>query len=75
VITTTDGQPSGEFQAPREAFATTISTLPPDDYRATARLIDSAGTPRATPTPIAPFTLIAGSSLLIDLDFPADSFL
>jgi hypothetical protein len=74
VVTSMSGEPSGEFQARCEAFSTTISTLPAGDYQATARLIDSGGTVRTTPVSMAPFTLISGSNLVLDIDFPAASF-
>ena len=75
VVTTRDGTLVGAFQAPCDTFATTVSTLPPGDYQATARLVDSAGTQRTTSLSMAPFSLIAGTNLVIDVDFPADSFL
>ena len=75
VVTTTAGEPRGEFQAPCQSFATTISTLPPGNYQATARLIDINGASHTTPVSMQPFTLVPDSNLVVDIDFPADSFL
>jgi len=75
VVTTTSGEPRGEFQAQCQSFSTTISTLPPGNYQATARLIDLNGASHTTPVSMQPFTLVADSNLVVDIDFPADSFL
>jgi hypothetical protein len=74
-VSTIAGRTAGEFQAPCTAFATTISSLYPGDYVADALLLDSAGRPRTTAVEIRPFTVIDRTDLVIDVDFPADSFL
>jgi hypothetical protein len=74
-VSTTGGDLIGEFQAPCLAFATTISTLSPGVYVAEAVLVDSIGKPRTTVIAIHPFALLERSELVIDVDFPADSFL
>ena len=74
-VSTTSGHVSGEFQAPCTAFATTISTLHPGEYVADAVLVDAAGRPRTTVIAIHPFSLIERWDLVIDVDFPAHSFL
>ena len=74
-VSTIAGRTAGEFQAPCTAFATTISSLYPGDYVADALLLDSAGRPRTTSVEIRPFTVIERTDLVIDVDFPADSFL
>jgi len=72
-ISTTGGALAGEFRAPCEAFATTVSTLLPGSYVASARLV-VADVPRTTPVDIAPFTIFSNSELVVDVDFPANSF-
>ena len=74
-VSTTGGELIGEFRAPSSAFATTISLLPPGDYVAEAVFVDAAGEPRTTVIAIHPFALLEQSELVIDVDFPADSFL
>ena len=74
-VSTRAGHAAGEFQAPCTAFATTISSLYPGNYFADAFLIDAAGRPRTTAVEIEPFNVIERSELVIDVDFPADSFL
>ena len=74
-VSTATGRSAGEFQAPCTAFATTISSLYPGDYWADALLLDSAGRPRTTTIEISPFTVFERTELVIDVDFPADSFL
>jgi hypothetical protein len=69
------GQLAGEFQGACTSFATTISQLYPGNYGGQAVLIDSAGRDRTTTIDIRPFTVVARSELVIDVDFPADSFL
>jgi hypothetical protein len=75
ILTTTAGQFAGEFQASCSAFGTTIGALAPGGYHAAAQLLDSAGRSRTTVIAINAFTVIENSNLVIDLDFPADSFL
>ncbi len=75
ILTTTAGQFAGEFQASCSAFATMISSLAPGGYFGSAQLLDSAGRPRTTAISINAFTILESSNLVIDLDFPADSFL
>jgi hypothetical protein len=69
------GAVAGEFQAACTSFATTISSLYPGDYFAQAVLIDATGHDRTTTIDIRPFTVVGRSELVIDVDFPADSFL
>jgi hypothetical protein len=75
VLTTSDGQFVGEFAAACTSFATTISSLVADDYTGTAQLLDSGGRARTTVINLRPFTILENSNLIVDLDFPADSFL
>ena len=51
VVTSTSGDVIGEFEAPCSSFSTTVSTLFPGTYRATARLLDG-GEARTTAVPI-----------------------
>ena len=74
-LSTTTGVLIGQFRAPCLAFATTIPALPPGDYVADAVLVDAMGRPRTTMIAIHPFALLERSELVIDVDFPADSFL
>jgi hypothetical protein len=74
-LTTTSGQFAGEFQAGCSAFATTISPLAPGGYYGDTLLLDGAGRARTTPISIDAFTILESSNLVVDLDFPADSFL
>ena len=75
ILTTTAGQFAGEFQASCSAFATTISSLAPGGYYGSAQLLDGGGRPRTTSIAINAFSILENSNLVIDLDFPADSFL
>jgi hypothetical protein len=75
ILETTGGGFAGEFQAPCGAFTTTISALGEGGYRANAVLLDPAGRARTTSIAIQPFNIIANSNLVLDLDFPPDSFL
>jgi hypothetical protein len=75
VLTTTAGQFVGEFQAGCSAFATTVSSLAPGGYYGSAELLDGAGRARTTAISINAFTIVENSDLVVDLDFPADSFL
>jgi hypothetical protein len=74
-VHTTSGEPAGEYQSSCENFATTISSLYPGNYVAEAVLIDSSGRPRTTIVDLRPFTIVDRTDLVIDVDFPADSFL
>ena len=73
VVSATSGTVLGEFQAPCSSFSTTVSSLLPGRYRATARLLDG-GEARTTAVPIDAFTIVENSNLIVDIDFPADSF-
>jgi hypothetical protein len=75
VVTTTGGAFAGEFEANCADFSTTISSLAEGAYTATADLRDSGGRPRTTAVVINPFTIVANSDLVIDVDFPASAFL
>ena len=75
VLTTTGGAFAGEFQAACTSFGTNISALAPGGYWGAAKLLDGAGHPRTTTIAIQAFNIVENSDLLIDLDFPADSFL
>jgi hypothetical protein len=74
-LSTTDGQPAGQFQADCTAFSANMSTLQPGEYVGAVRLIGSNGQARTTTLQVNPFTIVSGSQLVIDVDFPADSFL
>ena len=74
-VSTTAGELVGQFRAPCLTFATTISSLSPGDYVADAVLIDAEGRARTTVIAIHPFAILERSELVIDIDFPADSFL
>ena len=73
VVTTTDGQFVGEFQAACTAFATSV-TLSPGSYAGSARLLGPSGQARTTTLNINPFNIVDNSALVVDIDFPADSF-
>jgi hypothetical protein len=75
VLTTTDEQPAGEYQAGCSDFSTNVSALTPGGYVGAAHLIDGAGRARTTTLRINPFSIVSGSRLVIDIDFPASSFL
>jgi len=75
VLTTAGGGFAGEFQGACTAFTTTISSLAPGDYAASARLLDAGGRPRTTIINLHPFTIVENTNLVVNLDFPADSFL
>lgn len=69
------GTLAGEYQGRCDAFATSISPLAPGGYTANAFLIDGASRARTTPVAIDPFTIASGQELVIDIDFPASSFI
>lgn len=48
--------------------------LAPGRYSARIEMTDSNNEARSTSVPIAPFTIVAGTNLNIDSDFPRDSF-
>jgi hypothetical protein len=48
--------------------------LAPGRYSARIQMVDSGNQPRSTSLAIAPFTIISGTNLSIDSDFPRDSF-
>lgn len=49
-------------------------SLPPGDYRADAALLDSAGHEITTRVDLGPMTLFGSDDLVVDADFPPDSF-
>jgi hypothetical protein len=73
-LTTTAGIFAGEFVADCAQFATTIPSLAADGYTATVELEDPSGAPRTTSIQIDPFTILVDSTLIVDIDFPPDSF-
>jgi len=75
VITTSAGQFVGEFSAACASFASTISSLAAGGYAGTVQLLDSGGRARTTVIDLQPFTILENSNLIVDLDFPANSFL
>jgi hypothetical protein len=74
-VSTTAGELVGQFRAPCLAFATSISALSAGEYVADAVLIDATGKACTTVIAIHPFAVLERSELVIDVDFPADSFL
>ena len=75
VLHTTDGGFAGEFQQSCTNFQTTIAPLTPSGYVGSAILIDAGGRQRTTAVTIQPFNIIDGTNLVVDSDFPANSFL
>ena len=75
VLSTAPGQFAGEFQATCTSFGTTISSLLSGNYTGSAMLLDPGGQPRTTAIYIQTFTIFDNSNLVVDLDFPANSFL
>jgi hypothetical protein len=73
-IRTVNGLDVGEFQAPCDDFATTISTLSEGSYTANAVLVGSGNQQRTTEIDVSPFTMTR-ADLVIPLDFPASSFI
>lgn len=72
-ITTASGQFVGGYQAPCDAFATTISNLGQGTYIANAALIGASGEPRTTAIDTDPF-VITSTDTSIPINFPANSF-
>jgi hypothetical protein len=66
---------AGEYAQDCAAFATTIEGLVPDTYGGHVELVDQAGRPRTTSVDLAPFDVIGNATVVVDMDFPADSFL
>jgi hypothetical protein len=75
VLATSSGQFAGEYQASCGAFATTIPSLTPGNYTGTAQMLDAGGRARTTVINISAFTILENSTLVVDLSFPANSFL
>jgi hypothetical protein len=71
---TSDGLFAGEYVASCADFETTVSGLEPGGYSAAIDLRDGAGTPRTTQINVDPFNVRPNTTLVIDVDFPADSF-
>jgi hypothetical protein len=59
---------------PCEGFALTIP-LPEGSYSADVTLVDPNGTARSTTKPLQALSIIAGTDLAVDLDFPSTSIL
>jgi hypothetical protein len=64
----------GDWVQDCTAFATTIGGLFPDTYTGKAELLDADGRPRTTSVNLAPFGVIGDASVVVNVDFPADSF-
>jgi hypothetical protein len=73
-IETSDGDFGSDYDALCEDFAVTIE-LPSGDYHADAVLVDSRGREVTTAIATDDFAVYPGEEEVIDLDFPADSFL
>jgi len=54
--------------------AITHVSLPPGDYLADAALLDAAGHELTTRVDLGPLTLYGGDELVVDADFPPNSF-
>lgn len=72
-IYSTGGVTYGSWAQDCSFFATSID-LPPGNYTGTAVLENGGGGARTTTISLDPFTIIGGSTLVLDIDFPADSF-
>jgi hypothetical protein len=68
------GRLEGQFIQDCAAFATTIDDLIVDVYTGRANLLDTSGSPRTTTIELAPFTVIADTTVAISMDFPTSSF-
>lgn len=55
------------------AFTATFD-LAPGYYSARIEMVDGASNPRSTSLPLEPFTIVSGTNLNVDTDFPRDSF-
>jgi hypothetical protein len=68
------GAYAGSYFQDCAAMATTIAGLAPDTYTGHAELLDAAGNARSTSIALVPFDIVADSTSLVALDFPASSF-
>lgn len=68
-----NGQPISTTFVDCRAFSATID-LNAGRYSARLEMVDEANSPRSTSLPIQPFTIVSGTNLNIDSDFPRDSF-
>ena len=68
------GRVLGDYEQDCEEFATSIP-LPPGDYTADAVILDYDGHERTTSVEISPFSIYGDDSVILDIDFPARSFL
>ena len=65
---------AGQWVQDCSAYATTIYGLSPDDYNGHAELTDASGRAVSTSVSIQTFTVVGGSTAIVPIDFPADSF-
>jgi len=68
-----NGQPISTTFIDCRAFSSRIE-LSPGRYSARIEMVDGNGVERSTSLPIQPFTIVSGTNLNIDSDFPRDSF-
>jgi hypothetical protein len=73
VVQSTGGSLVNEVTDDCEEAVTSIS-LPPGSYYADAVLIDIGGRAVTTPADLGRFTLYGDDELILDVDFPVDSF-
>jgi hypothetical protein len=73
IVTTPSGAQMTEVSDACEAAATSID-LPPGTYDADAVLLDSAGHTITTAVDLGRFTIYGDDELVVDADFPEDSF-
>jgi hypothetical protein len=73
IVTTPSGAQMTEVSDACEAAATSID-LPPGTYDADAVLLDAAGHTITTAVDLGRFTIYADDELVVDADFPEDSF-
>ena len=64
----------GQWVQDCTAFATTIQDLVVDTYTGKANLLDTSGSPRTTTIDLAPFTVVADTTVTTSMDFPTSSF-
>ena len=73
LIETVSGRTVDEFQAPCGAFEASVG-LPTGTYFVSVVLVDPDGNDRTTSVDSDPVILHYGDDVVVDMDFPADSF-
>jgi hypothetical protein len=73
-LTGSGGGAPMEYVQQCAAFATTITGLLPDRYAGSVELLDGSGAARTTSVNLVPFVVPVAQTVVVAVDFPANSF-